>query len=202
MRDNAGENKSMEIQEFFESIGVKNYFSTPHEQWQNGPAETTINSIMSIASTVMIESGLGGRFWFKAAMAGKDARNAVYKRRIKTSPHQAMYGEPKDVSRFRAFGCKAVVYLNKDRCDNGKHTARGVDAINLGFAQNTCAYVLYIQERKTLMTSNQVQFDEHETIGRSNFIQGYFAETAYRTLKGLDPGINPDKPPRNFKQAM
>ena len=90
----------------------------------------------------MVESGVGGRFWFKAATAGKDACNAVYKERIKTSPHHAMYGEPKDVSRFRAFRCKAVVYLNKDRRANGKHTARGVDAINLGFAQNTSAYVL------------------------------------------------------------
>jgi hypothetical protein len=32
--------------------------------------------------------------------------------------------------------------------------------MNLGFAPNTSAYVLYIQ--KALMTSNQVKFDEHE----------------------------------------
>ena len=49
MRDNAGKNKSKEVQEFFESVGVKNYFSTPHEQWQNGPAESTINAMMLIA---------------------------------------------------------------------------------------------------------------------------------------------------------
>jgi hypothetical protein len=76
MRDNAGENKSQEIQEFFESVG-RNYFSTPKEQWQNGSAKSIINSIMLIARTVMAESGLGGRFWFKAAAAGKDARNAT-----------------------------------------------------------------------------------------------------------------------------
>ena len=29
-----------------------------------------------------------------------------------------------------------------------------------------------------------------------------FAETAFQTPKGLDPRINRDKPPRNFKQAM
>jgi hypothetical protein len=41
MRDNAGENTSKEIVDFFESVGVKNYFSTPHEQWQNGlPVES------------------------------------------------------------------------------------------------------------------------------------------------------------------
>ncbi len=165
MRDNAGENKSQEIQEFFESVGLRNHFSTPKEQWQNGAAESTINSIMLIARTVMAEFGLGGRFWLKAAADGTDALNAIFKARIKTSPHQALFGAPKDVSRFRAFGCKAVVYLNKERRENVKHTARGmmgIDAINLGFARNTNAYVLYIPERKTLMISNQVQFNEHE----------------------------------------
>jgi hypothetical protein len=33
MRDNAGENKSQEILDFFESMGIKNCYSTAHEQW-------------------------------------------------------------------------------------------------------------------------------------------------------------------------
>ena len=32
MRDNAGENRSREIIEFFESKGIRSYFSTPYEQ--------------------------------------------------------------------------------------------------------------------------------------------------------------------------
>jgi hypothetical protein len=56
MRDNAGENKSQKIQEFFESLGVRNHFSTPKEQWQNGAAKSTINSIILISRTVMAES--------------------------------------------------------------------------------------------------------------------------------------------------
>ncbi len=35
IRDNAGENKSSEVIEFFESKGIKSYFSTLYEQWQN-----------------------------------------------------------------------------------------------------------------------------------------------------------------------
>jgi len=93
MRDNAGENKSQEIIEFFESVGVKNYFSTAHEQWQNGLAEAAINSIMMISRTVMVESGLGGRFWFKSALAAIDARNATYKERIGTTPWRRMHSE-------------------------------------------------------------------------------------------------------------
>ena len=37
---------------------------------------------------------------------------------------------------------------------------------------------------------------------RNSEIQAHFAEVKHRTLKGLDPRINPDKPPRNFKAAM
>ncbi len=82
----------------------------------------------------MVESGLGGQFWFSAAMAAKDARNVTYKERIQKTPHMLMYGAKKDISRFRAFGCQAYMYLSSDRRANGKHIHRAVEAINLGFA--------------------------------------------------------------------
>ena len=101
--------------QFLESKGIRSHFSTTKEQWQNGAAESTINSIV-IARTVMAESGLGGQYWFKAATAGKDARNVTFKERIKMTPYQAMYGEKKDhQTDFRAFGCRAWVYLDKQR---------------------------------------------------------------------------------------
>ncbi len=43
MRDNAGENKSKESMETFDSLGIRNHFSKAHEQWQNGLAEAAIN---------------------------------------------------------------------------------------------------------------------------------------------------------------
>ncbi len=59
--------KKCAISQFLESRGIRSHFSTPKERWHNGAAESTINSIMMSARTVMAESGLGGRFWFKAA---------------------------------------------------------------------------------------------------------------------------------------
>ncbi len=35
VRDNAGENTSKELNDYFTEYGVKNYFSTPYQQWQN-----------------------------------------------------------------------------------------------------------------------------------------------------------------------
>ena len=162
MRDNSGENKSREICDFFESKGIQNYYSTPYEQWQNGQPESSINSLMTLGRSTMVESGLGGQFWFSAMMAAKDARNATYKERIKTTPWMFMHGEKRDVSKFRAFGCRAYIYLNDERRGKGKHIARAVEAINLGFAtdHNMSAYKFFVPETRKLMLCNQAKFDE------------------------------------------
>ena len=57
-----------------------------------------------------------------------------------------MYGEKKDVSRFRAFGCRAWVYLDKQRREKGKHTPRAKEAIYVGFTDNMSAWAFYIPE--------------------------------------------------------
>ena len=57
------------MMQFLESKGIHSHFSIPKKLWHNGAAESTIHSIMMIARTMMAESGLGGRFWFKAAAA-------------------------------------------------------------------------------------------------------------------------------------
>ncbi len=36
----------------------------------------------------------------------------------------------------------------------------------------------------------------------NNPIHAHFAGVTHRTLRGLDPRINPDKQPRNFRDAM
>ncbi len=64
MIDVAGEKTSEEIQEFFtenSEKGVKNYFGTPYEPWQDGTAEAGIKSVLFLAK-VRYESGLAGRF--------------------------------------------------------------------------------------------------------------------------------------------
>ena len=71
MRDNAGDYKSGEIMQFLDSKGIRSHFihQKNNNEQQNGPEESTINSIMLVARTVMVESGLGDRFWFRAATA-------------------------------------------------------------------------------------------------------------------------------------
>ncbi len=78
VQDNAGQNTSKELSDYFTEHGVKNYFSTPYEQWQNGLAEASVNSVTMLGRTVMAESGLSGQFWFSAIMHGLKCRNTTY----------------------------------------------------------------------------------------------------------------------------
>ena len=81
-------------------------------------------------------------------MNGVNCRNAAYKKleRLGTPPHEKVYGPKKDVSKLRPFGCRVYMHLKKRR-EKGRHTPRGMEAINLGFATdlNTIGYKFYIE---------------------------------------------------------
>ena len=163
IRDNASELRSKDLTDYLEGLGMKNYFSAAYEQWQNGLAESSIKSLNLLVRPQMVESGMTGMFWFRALITSKDARNATYHERIKTTPHMLVFGQPKNLSKFRAFGCRAYVTLHKDRRPPGKLTPRALEGINLGFAtdSNTSAYVIFIPESRRVIISNQVRFEEN-----------------------------------------
>ena len=115
VRDNAGENTSKELNDYFTGHEIKNYFSTPYEQWQNGLAEASVNSVTMLGRPVMAESGLGGKFWFSATIHGVNCRNATLKERVGTTPHKKLFGKKKDVSRFRPYGCRGYMHQNQER---------------------------------------------------------------------------------------
>jgi hypothetical protein len=95
---------------------------------------------------------------FITAMVAKDV---TYKEHIKMTPYMRLYGKKKDRAKFRAFGCRAYVYLDDELKGKGKYVPR-VEAINLCFAtdHNISGYKLYIPSTRKVMISNQVQFDE------------------------------------------
>jgi hypothetical protein len=82
MRDFAGENMSHDTNK-----GVKSYFSTPYEPWQDGLGEAGIKSVLLLARTEMAKSGLAGRYWISAVNHGKNCRNVTFKYRLGMTPY-------------------------------------------------------------------------------------------------------------------
>ena len=122
----------------------------------------SVSCVGSSLRSAMAESGLAGKYWICAATCGKDGKNATYMERIKNTPWGLMFGEKRDVSRFRPFGCRAWMFLNKERHEKGKTAPRAVEVINLGFTSdlNTSAYKVLVEKTGQILSSNQLEFDE------------------------------------------
>jgi hypothetical protein len=191
IRDNAGEFRSKDIYEFVESIGPKNYFSIAYEQWQNGLAESSINSLMTFARGQLAESGLNANEWkilVPGAIMPTNARNATYHERSKTTPFRAIYGRKQNLLKFRAFWCRAYPYLNEERRPAGKHHPRAVKGIHLVFAtdSNTSGYVIFILSTNKIILLNQVRFDELLfPYRKSEMIDKFVEEEATSALRAL-----------------
>jgi hypothetical protein len=56
VRDNSGANTSKELNDFFTNHGVKKYFSTSREQWQDCLAESAVGSVTMLGKTGTAES--------------------------------------------------------------------------------------------------------------------------------------------------
>ena len=96
-------------------------------------------------------------------VAAANASNVTYKPRLDSTPHRIAYKAKKDISKFRTFGCKAIMYLEDIRRDSpGKLADRAADGINLALAidQNTSGYKIYFPKERTIKITNQVRFDE------------------------------------------
>jgi hypothetical protein len=155
-------------------MGVENYYSTAYEPWQDGLAEAAVKSTVTTATCGMAESGMVGKFWFKAATNWKNCQNVTYKLRINSTPYRELYGKEKDVSRFKPYGCLAFMHIHEDRREKGKTVPRAIQVIHLGFATdtNTSAYVVYNPATDKLLTTNQLVFDESFFLYRKeNFIK-------------------------------
>jgi hypothetical protein len=172
----------MDLTDHLESLGFKIYYSVAYEQLQNGLAESPIKLLNLLVRPQMVESRMTGMFWFRALITAKDARNATYHEHIKTMQHMLVYGQPKNLSKFRTFGCSAFMTLDKDRLGPGKYATRVFEGINLGFAtdSNTSAYVIYVPESRKEFITNQARFDETSFPFRKQLAVGrYAAEIAY-----------------------
>ena len=65
-RDRASVNISADFEKQLVRLGIRSETSNAYEPWQNGDAERAIGTLSGTARTVMLASGLLGRFWFSA----------------------------------------------------------------------------------------------------------------------------------------
>ena len=114
-RDNSSVNVSKDLMKVLDQHGIRSETSNPYEAWQNGKPERMFQTITSTASTVLLNSGLDGRFWLHAFQYAVRIHNIQYSRILKTSPFVAMHGLKPDVSEDQQFGVEAWLYIQPEQ---------------------------------------------------------------------------------------
>jgi len=199
MRDNAGENKTSEIDAYFEDKGVAARYSTPLEQWQDAPPEASIRVLGRLVRSELSGSGLPTKAWFSSMVNGAESCNATWIEATKSTPYFDLTGEKRNVSKFRRFGCEAVIYLEPPRRPvQGKYQPRAIAGVNLGFAtdRNTSAYKIWVVEENKIYITNQVRFNEHKmpmkqeplrVMGQGTITEKVFVEDSEVVFVHYDP---------------
>ena len=157
--DNAGENKSQALNEFFISKGVRREFSTPNRAEQNGFAELYIRELVRLTRLLLRISGLPHTFWLRAFLHAADLLNLkpVPTEDSLITPYEMIHGMKPNVKNFHPFGISCTVRLNAKTGDT-TFKSKGVPAIYVGRATDAKmhCHICFIPSTKTFVHTNEM----------------------------------------------
>jgi hypothetical protein len=104
-----------------------------------------IQTLNATACTVMLDSGLAGRFWFLALqyvthIHNLQSRDSAF---MDSSPYLFMYGVKPDASGNQRFGVEARVFMRPDQQQDQKFSKRGEAWVFLGYQLYQPGYLLW-----------------------------------------------------------
>ena len=162
--DNGGEYTSTEFAAFMAKEGIRHEFTIPHTPQQNGVAERLNRTLIEGVRTMLADSRLPHRFWAEAPSTCVYLRNRSPTKAVTgVTPYEAWSGTKPDVSHLRVFGCSAYALVPK--VERSKLDSKTRKCVLLGYGSNQKGYRLYDLDRKKVVHSRDVTFDEASTPG-------------------------------------
>ena len=159
--DNAGEYRGAEFEHVCSTNGIKQEFSAPYTQSQNGVAERSWRTLMERARCMLFGSGLAETFWGYALLHATYITNITYSKAIEgfTCPAAAFTGkEPTDVNKLQPFGCLGYMHVDKDTGRN-KLDPKAQKVYYLGAAAASKTSLVYAPGTRKVLETAHVTFD-------------------------------------------
>ena len=104
-------------------------------------------------------SKLPQSFWAEAVSTAVYIRNRCPTKAVKgMTPYEALFGSKPSVNHLRIFGCIAYSHVAKD--ERRKLDSKSRKLILLGYADNRKAYCLYDFQKRRVVFSRDVVFNE------------------------------------------
>lgn len=156
--DNGGEYVNRNFEKYLIEEGIQRELTTPYTPQQNGVAERLNQTLLNITRCLMEESGADDDLWGEALLTANYIRN----RRTTTSnngktPYGTWTNRNTGIKHMKAFGCRCWYKSNRHM---QKYKPQGEKGIFLGYEPYTKAYRIWNDQRKTIIISRDVKFDE------------------------------------------
>ena len=172
--DNGGEFTSDEFAQLLTEEKIAFRTTTPHTPASNAFSER-FNRVLGERTRAMLKGGCLPAFLWDECM---QATTYIYNRCIapnsdKMTPFEQLFGVKPNCGHLRAYGCVAYAYnfdVNRKKLDD-----RGIKCILIGYDQRSSGYKLCVPEKKKIIKSGHVAFNEFKT---------------YYVIKDKDPALS------------
>ena len=159
--DNGTEFKNAILNEFYTDKEISRQFSAPRTPQQNVVVERKNGTLVEAARTMLNEAKLSMYFWAEAVNTTcyTQNRTLINKDHNKTS-YEIMANKKPTVKYFHVFGAKC--FTLKDDEQLGKFESKAHEGIFLGYSLESKAYRVYVIDRKKVIESMNVTFDDNK----------------------------------------
>lgn len=158
--DNGTEYVNHKFQQVCEKSGILHQKSCPHTPQQNGLAERYNRTIVERARCMLFDANLSRGFWGEAVLTAVKIMNSTWNSGINGIPEEIWSGKSVDLSKFRIFGCKAMVKVPDGT--RKKWDKKSIECIFVGYAEEQKGYRFLEKSTRKLIISRDVMFFENE----------------------------------------
>ena len=160
--DGGSEFINQTLKTFYADSGINVQVSCPHNQYQNGIAESRVRLIKDMTRTALIHANLPKNLWWEAVAYQTTILNNVPPWNKKDNyPVTILFGKSPAAKRLKVFGCIAYVHrLDNDQKGWGTWSDKSRKGVFLGHPDNKKGYLVYIPGLNRWFEKPNVTFRE------------------------------------------
>lgn len=159
--DNGGEFQLTELVKEWELDGIDLQPCIAYSHHQNGVAERVFQDVVNHAISVLHEANLPTELWYEVSRSIVRIKNVMPHSFIGTTPYEAIWGRPPDVSYLRVIGSESWVLVPKKLREH-KFQPRAVKCQLVGY-EGSNQYVLWDPDRNEIVWARDLTIDEYQT---------------------------------------
>lgn len=157
--DRGGEYLSTEFSQYLSTHGIQRQLTTARTPEQNGVAERKNRTLIEAVRTMAVEACIPAFLWEEFFKAANYLQNRCSTQALsKSTPYEKIHGVKPNIEHLRVVGCQAHIWIPKEL--RTKLSQTSVEAILIGYDDDSKAYRCYCPSDKKIYISRNVKFNE------------------------------------------